>query len=103
MKKNWNKKILLIISCLIVIFAIVIFLLPKKTISTTPTTYTVSFETRGGNIIESMKIIKGEEIETLPIPQKDGYTFRYWEDKHGTPIYEKALIDGDIQLYAVWE
>ena len=37
-------------------------------------------------------------------PTKENYNFLRWEDKNGTPIYDKALLEPhDITLYAVWE
>ena len=36
-------------------------------------------------------------------PTKSGYTFKVWETKNGTPIYDKALLSESITLYAVWD
>lgn len=64
---------------------------------------TITFDTKGGSIIDSITI--GKEIElTLPKePTQDGYIFKGWVDKNETPIYNKALLAEDTTLYAVWE
>ena len=64
---------------------------------------TITFDTKGGSIIDSITI--GKEIElTLPKePTQDGYVFKGWVDKNETPIYNKALLAEDTTLYAVWE
>lgn len=66
-------------------------------------TFTIIFDTKKGNEIEPLEVEKGKEIEKLPIPTREGYKFVCWEDKNGTPIYDQALLDEDITLYAVWE
>ena len=64
---------------------------------------TITFDTKGGSIIDGITI--GKEIElTLPKePTQDGYIFKGWVDKNETPIYNKALLAEDTTLYAVWE
>ena len=64
---------------------------------------TITFDTKGGSIIDSITI--GKEIElTLPKePTQDGYVFKGWVDKNETPIYNKALLAEDTTLYAVLE
>lgn len=66
-------------------------------------TITITFDTKGGSIIDSITI--GKEIElTLPKePTQDGYVFKGWVDKNETPIYNKALLAEDTTLYAVLE
>jgi hypothetical protein len=62
--------------------------------------FVVSFDTNGGEPIESIKAIDGEVIG-LPIPTKEGYLFSDWNN-----TYEpKALIDisSDVELEAAWD
>lgn len=71
-------------------------------------TLTVTFDSKGGSKVNSMKFVCTDNaaiIKNLPKPTKDSYEFRTWEDKHGTPILNEAKItcDGDLKLYAVWE
>lgn len=70
----------------------------EKTIS-----YTVKFDSNGGSAVKDKKINEGETLTLPENPTKEGYTFVRWEDKHATPIYNDALISGDIVLIAVWE
>lgn len=65
--------------------------------------YKVTFDTKGGNEIDPIYFEKGETLDRLPTPVLNGFRFIRWEDKFMTPIYDGALIDGDITLYAVWE
>ena len=65
-------------------------------------TYIVTFNTNGGSTIESIKLKKGETLKLPTNPTKDGYNFAGWVDKNETPIYNDALIDGDITLNAIW-
>ena len=64
---------------------------------------TITFDTKGGSIIDSITIGK-DTILTLPKdPTRDGYVFKGWVDKNETPIYNKVLLAEDTILYAVWE
>ena len=64
---------------------------------------TITFDTKGGSIIDSITIGK-DTILTLPKdPTRDGYVFKGWVDKNETPIYNKVLLAEDTTLYAVWE
>lgn len=69
------------------------------------TTFQVSFVTGTDTIIDPIIVNCGEELKLPEPPTKEGYTFRVWEDKHGTPILDGALFtcDGDVELYAVWD
>lgn len=65
-------------------------------------TYTVDFETNGGNLIASVTTSK---IETEPIPEKDGYTFEGWfenADFGGKRIEFPFAPTKNIALYAKW-
>ena len=64
---------------------------------------TITFDTKGGSIIDSITIGKDAELTLPKEPTRDGYTFKGWVDKNETPIYNKVLLIEDTTLYAVWE
>ena len=64
---------------------------------------TITFDTKGGSIIDSITIGKDIELTLPKEPTQDGYVFKGWVDKNETPIYNKALLAEDTTLYAVWE
>ena len=64
---------------------------------------TITFDTKGGSIIDSITIGKDTELTLPKDPTKDGYKFKGWVDKNETPIYNKILLAEDTTLYAVWE
>ena len=62
--------------------------------------YTVKFDTNGGNIINPIKILKGEKIENI-VPIKDGYTFKGWI--YNDEIFsQNTKITKNITLKANW-
>ena len=64
---------------------------------------TITFDTKGGSIIDSITIGKDTELTLPKEPTRDGYVFKGWVDKNETPIYNKVLLAEDTTLYAVWE
>ena len=64
---------------------------------------TITFDTKGGSIIDSITINKDIELTLPKEPVRDGYVFKGWVDKNETPIYNKVLLAEDTTLYAVWE
>ena len=67
-------------------------------------TFTVSFNTNGGNKVSSIKVECGKTLGTLPTPKKDGYTFVSWADKNGKVILKGAKLSCEnVTLYANWE
>lgn len=64
---------------------------------------TITFDTKGGSIIDSITIGKDTELTLPKEPTQDGYVFKGWVDKNETPIYNKVLLVEDTTLYAVWE
>lgn len=66
---------------------------------------TFKFETNGGNVIESMNVTKGEEV-TLPVPEREGYSFEGWFENaelSGDPVAEKQTAEESRTFYAKWE
>ncbi|MCK9470872.1 MAG: InlB B-repeat-containing protein [Bacilli bacterium] len=66
------------------------------------TKYTVTFNSDGGTLIDSQKVIKGEKATEPTIPIKEGYTFVGWfmgEEKWSFIGYS---VTEDITLVAKW-
>ena len=68
------------------------------------TQYTVTFETNGGNKINSVKVNKNGTLSKPTEPTKDGYTFDGWySDKECKTSYDfGANVTKPITLYAKW-
>ena len=64
---------------------------------------TITFDTKGGSIIDSITIGKDTELTLPKEPTRDGYVFKGWVDKNETPMYNKVLLAEDTTLYAIWE
>lgn len=64
-------------------------------------TYTVTFDTQGGNLLESVELREGETIENITSPEKDGYLFVSWL-KDGREYDTTNPITEDILLTANW-
>lgn len=77
----------------IIIVAILLTLGNKK--------YTISFDTDGGNSLESITA-KEKETVTLPIAVKEGYIFNGWIDETGKIIPSIYVVTKDVTLKATW-
>lgn len=67
----------------------------------TSVTYTIKFDSNGGNTIDSIEVKNGK-ITSLPIPEREGYTFVGWFN--GTKEIENGdTISKDITLKAKWK
>ena len=64
---------------------------------------TITFDTKGGSIIDSITIGKDTELILPKDPTQDGYIFKGWVDKNENPIYNKVLLAEDTTIYAIWE
>ncbi|MDR2383008.1 MAG: InlB B-repeat-containing protein [Prevotellaceae bacterium] len=73
----------------------------------TPKTYTVTFEAEGGVSNESeRKVDYNQQIGILPVPTRDGHTFKGWYTKQngdGTQYDANNVITENTTLYAHWE
>lgn len=118
-KKGDKKKIIIIVAIillLIAINAIVAIILIKndknKNNNTTTTTTTVTttektlfkvtFNSNGGDTIESIEVKKDEKV-TLPTPKKEGAKFLYWSDDEDTQYNQTTTFDKDTNLTANWK
>ena len=64
-------------------------------------TYTIIFDTSGGEAMDSITIIEGNTIENLSPPKKEGYLFVSWL-KDGIEYNENSPINEDMTLTASW-
>ena len=62
--------------------------------------YTVSFNTNGGNSIESRTVTYGQQIGELPTGEKDGYNFNGWKDQNGNTVTNTTKVTKKLQLTA---
>ena len=63
----------------------------------------VDFDAKGGSVDESFRMYtNGEALGSLPVPQKDGYTFTYW-DYSGRRVSESDVVTFDKTLTANYE
>ena len=99
MKKIFeNKKLLFgllgaLVAIAIIIVVIILTLGSKK--------YTISFNTDGGNSLESITA-KEKETITLPIAVKEGFIFNGWTDEDGKILPSEYVVTKDVTLKAVW-
>lgn len=63
--------------------------------------YTVTFDTTGGKLLNSVYIKKGDTIKSISKPVKDGYLFVSWL-LDGVPFDEDTPITKNITLKAKW-
>jgi uncharacterized repeat protein (TIGR02543 family) len=71
-----------------------------------PTSFTVSFESNGGNVVAAITVDKDTLITSLPTPTRDGYTFAGWYKNASLTTAWNLTTDtvtGDVTLYAKWE
>lgn len=66
-------------------------------------TITITFDSKGGSIVDPITINKGTELTLPKDPTYAGYNFKGWYDKNETPIHNNALLAEDTTLYAKWE
>ena len=63
----------------------------------------VDFDAKGGKLEESFRMYTtGDALGSLPIPEKDGYTFTYW-DYSGRRVSESDVVTFDKTLSANYE
>ena len=99
MKKIFeNKKLLFgllgVLVAIVIIIVVIILTLGSKR-------YTISFNTDGGNSLESITA-KEKETITLPIAVKEGYIFNGWTDEDGKILPSEYVVTKDVTLKAVW-
>lgn len=66
-------------------------------------TWTISFDTDGGNSINDI-VVENGKIIVLPInPTKEGYIFAGWVDENGKYITKDTIVKNKITLKATWK
>ena len=95
-----NKKtVIAIVSAivLIAIIAIVVMIIMKNNKK-----YTITFDTQGGNTIESIKVKVNETLVLPKNPEKEGYIFLHWVDEEDKPVSNNFKVTKDMKLIAKW-
>ncbi|MGM0215077.1 DUF859 family phage minor structural protein [Enterococcus sp. AZ109] len=67
--------------------------------------YTLTFNTNGGNTIESQTVVAGQRFTKPTDPNKLGFTFTDWySDIELTTVYDfDAVASANLTIYAKWE
>ena len=63
---------------------------------------TVSFDTKGGNALESIKVRSGSLLSVPSEPKKEGYVFNGWSYKDKEWLFSTQTVNSDITLSARW-
>lgn len=73
------------------------------------TKYTISFDTHGGDSIESIKRYEGSALGTLPEPTREHYTFAGWyatydsvNDEYSDQVSASTIVSSAMTLHAKW-
>ena len=65
--------------------------------------YTVSFESDGGSIVNSVEVIENHGIKRPENPTKEGYVFDAWYTEDDTKwLFLSNFVEYDMTLYAKW-
>ncbi len=78
-----------------------IFLLLIILTGCSPKEYTITFNTDGGTVLDSVKIESGKTIDWIRHPEKEGYIFVSWS-KDGEEFNENTPVNEDLNLTAIW-
>ncbi|WP_214626762.1 InlB B-repeat-containing protein [Paenibacillus agaridevorans] len=67
-------------------------------------TYTVSFESNGGNAVEATTVEHGDTVEAPEAPARTGYAFGGWytDEELTEPYVFTTTVTGHVTLYAKW-
>lgn len=98
-----TKKFFSVLLALVMVLALLPAGAAHATDDTTPTTYTVSFDSDGGSAVEEQKVAAGEKATEPEDPTKEDYTFDYWQTEEGTEFDFNSAINDDITLKAIWK
>lgn len=68
--------------------------------------YDVIYDANGGSVTPESEVIKKDDIIVLPVPERDGYSFKEWRVAEDGTTYaagEKVTITSDITFVAQWD
>jgi uncharacterized repeat protein (TIGR02543 family) len=67
-------------------------------------TYQIIFETNEGKVISPLEKSYGQELEQMPLAQRDGYDFIGWflDEALNEPLNLNTMPAHDLHLYAKW-
>ncbi len=97
-----KKKFILILSAICLIAIIAISLVACGSL---PKSFTITFDTQGGNSVEDVVVKEGQPVVLPNNPIKEGYVFAGWyldEDFLTLFDVETISVTSDITLYAKW-
>ena len=108
-----NKFLLLILGIIILIIIILVIFLKEtpnelqndsndESIKEEINYYTVTFDSNGGTNIDSVVVKENDVIIEPSSPQKEGYTFEYWE-LDGKQYDFNTKVTSEIILIAKWQ
>lgn len=66
-------------------------------------TKTITFNTDGGSIIDSIKVENGKVIIFPSNPVKEGYVFAGWVDGSGKEITKDTVVNENVTIKATWK
>ena len=113
-KNILKNKFLLLILCIIILIIIILVIFLKETpnelqndsndesIKEEINYYTVTFDSNGGTNIDSVVVKENDVIIEPSSPEKEGYTFEYWE-LDGKQYDFNTKVTSEIILIAKWQ
>ena len=113
-KNILKNKFLLLILCIIILIIIILVIFLKETpnelqndsndesIKEEINYYTVTFDSNGGTNIDSVVVKENDVIIEPSSPEKEGYTFEYWE-LDGKQYDFNTKVTSEITLIAKWQ
>jgi len=67
------------------------------------TMFTITFDSNGGNTIESIQLKFNDDIPNIATPEKTGFTFIGWYNYHDDTLFTDTKMQSkSINLYAKW-
>lgn len=101
--KSFTKGIISL--CLVMFISVLgIILLNQRVYAKYQKTYTITFDSNGGTVVDSQTVVGGSKINAPKNPKKEGFDFYYWYEKNiNDPFNFDVLVEKDYTLTARWE
>ena len=93
-----NKKAIIIVIILLTIFIVAGVI----SYSNRSKYFQVSFDTNGGEYLETIKVKEGQTIGSIDEPVRKGYDFLYWKID-GKKVTSNYKVTKNVKLVAVWK